>query len=217
MKSIFNWLFGKHSSSKEPAATVSATAESAPAESETTTAQDDSDKIQEKFIIDVLNKTLPNLAMVVRDINLPEKLAAKYEKKLILLERGYTDASCNIGGMITTHRFAICSNHMKSLADFDENNRGLCVALAGSHFLCLGQYVHNGKTLIILLHLPDDETWQLFQHLSWVNIFDDIITSCVEQFKTQCDTEPIPELTDKDWLDRCSLPIGMDNEGNLFD
>jgi hypothetical protein len=106
---------------------------------------------------------------------------------------------------------------MKDLSAFALTDTGHCVALHGAHFLCLGQYVHNGKTLIILLHLPDDESWQLFQHISWVNIFDNVVAHCVERFKTQCDTEPIPELTDEEWLARCSHPIGMDDEGNLFD
>ncbi|MDR3199784.1 MAG: sel1 repeat family protein [Planctomycetaceae bacterium] len=163
-----------------------------------------------------LNKTLANLQMFVRDTQLPEQAAAKYTKGRIVEERGFTDASSHIGGMVTTHRYAICSNHMKTLSDFTLTDNGLCVARAGAQFFCLGQHVQNGKTLIMLLHLPDDESRQMFQQIVWINFLNDVVNCCIKQFEEIENAEPIPELADEEWLDRCSNPIGMDNEGNLF-
>jgi hypothetical protein len=113
---------------------------------------------------EAVNNTYPGITMFVRDVNLPSALAEKYTPDLIIRERGFTDASCRVGGMITTHRFGILSNHMKDLRTFEhDTNWGLCVAQSGARFKVLGTHVHNGKTLILLLHLPDDESWELIR------------------------------------------------------
>ena len=165
----------------------------------------------------VINRTYPGLTMFVRDVNLAPGLAEKYTDGLILCEKGFTDASCRVMGMATTHRYAILSNHMADLREYEHGtNWGLCVAQRDSHFKVLGQATHNGKTAIFLLHLPDDETWTLFQNVV-INTDKDIVASCVERFKSKCDEPPIPELATEAWMERCVYPIGMDENGKLFD
>jgi len=50
-----------------------------------------------------------------------------------------------------------------------------------------------------------------------INLVDDIIAASIERFEYKCNLEAVPELTTKEWLDRCYFPIGMDNNGNFFD
>jgi hypothetical protein len=164
-----------------------------------------------------INRIYPGLTMFVRDINLPTHIAAKYTEGLIIREKAFTDASCRIMGMATTHRFAILSNHMANLREYEhDTNWGLCVAQKDSHFKVLGQYSQDGKTLILLLHLPDDETWKLFQNVV-INTDKDLVVSCIERFKNKCNKAVIPELATEAWLERCTFPIGMDDNGNLFE
>lgn len=87
-----------------------------------------------------MNMTYRGLQMFVRDVNLGS-LASKYEPDLILTEKGFTDASIRVGGMVTSHRFAILSNHMADFSEFEhETNWGLCVANRDSYFKVLDVY-----------------------------------------------------------------------------
>lgn len=164
-----------------------------------------------------INEILPGLTMYVRDVNLPQKLAEKYIPNTIILERGFTDASSRVMGMKTTHRFSILSNHMSNLSKYEHGtNWGLCVATSSSHFLVLDKYEYHGKTQIILLHLPNDKRWKLFQNVR-INLLDDVVNDARKRFENKCEQEVIPELATYEWLSRCSAPLGMDDEGNLFD
>jgi hypothetical protein len=105
---------------------------------------------------------------------------------------------------------------MADLSDFEhDTNWSLHVATSGSRFKVLENYEYNGKTLILLLHLPDDEGWKVFEK-NKINIDDSIVDSSIERFKEKCFKDPVPELSTKDWLERCQFPIGMDESGNLF-
>ena len=169
-----------------------------------------------KLLEDTINEILPGLTMVVRDVNLSEVCASKYEPGQIIVEHGFTDASRRVMGMITTHRYSILTNHMTDFSEFEHGtNWGIVVAKHGAHFKVMDIYEFGGKTQILLLHLPDDERWKLFQNVH-LNIEDDIIEDCRQRFENKCNEEPVPELTTTDWLARCSMPLGMDEEGKLF-
>jgi len=163
------------------------------------------------------NATFPGTQIFVRDVNLPEALAAKYSDGLILREKAFTDASCRVMGMVTSHRYAIISNHMADISAFEHGtNWGLCIAQSGSHFKVLGQYSFSEKTMVVLLHLPDDDQWKLFQN-NHFNIEDQLLQTCIERFEAKCKGVVVPELTTPEWLDRCSFPLGMDDNGNLWE
>ncbi|MDR3232497.1 MAG: hypothetical protein LBT46_02305 [Planctomycetaceae bacterium] len=165
----------------------------------------------------VLHQLLPGLQMFVRDVNLPEYIAAKYETGLIIREKGFTDATSRIGGMPTTHRFGIMSNHLADFSELDVlGNRGLSVAPAGSHFLVMKQHVYHNRTLILLLHLPDDETWQLCQHFTG-SLIEELVNTSIANFEAKCELEPISELANDEWLHRCQSPLGIDENSNLFE
>ena len=55
-----------------------------------------------------MNDIYPGLAMFVRDVNLKEGLADRYVRGSIIREKAFTDASCRIGGLVTTHRYGAC-------------------------------------------------------------------------------------------------------------
>lgn len=169
------------------------------------------------LLVAALNEILPGLTMYVRDVNLPQRLAEKYIPDMIILEKGFTDASSKVMGMKTTHRFAILSNHMGDLTAYEQGtNWGLFVAAHDSHFLILDKYEYHGKTQIILLHLPNDKRWKLFQNVK-VNVLDAVVKDTRKRFEAKCGQEVLPELATDAWLDRCRAPLGMDDDGNLFD
>lgn len=166
---------------------------------------------------ETINEILPGLTVYVRDVNLPKELEEKYIPDTIILEPGFTDASARVMGMKTTHRFAILSNHMKDFSQFEhDTNWGLFVANCNSHFLILDKYEYHGKTQIMLLHLPNDKRWKLFENVK-INVLDNVIRETRQRFENKCEQEVIPELATDEWLDRCSAPLGMNDNGDLFD
>jgi hypothetical protein len=162
-----------------------------------------------------IQQTYTQLAFLSRDVNLPEDVAARYAEGLIFREPGATDASKRLGAPATTHRFGILSNHMKDLGAFDLQNRGLAVAAFDARFKVLARHEHKGKTLILLLHLPE-ENWQLLRHVRVDHFEESLIREAIEEFEKQCAMEIIPELADEEWLKRCAHPVGMDDEGRFF-
>lgn len=165
----------------------------------------------------LINEILPGLTMYVRDVNLPAEIAAKYETGMIIREKGFTDASNRVMGMVTTHRYAILSNHMGDMREYEhDTNWGLFVAKNNSHFKVLDVYEYQGKTQILLLHLPDDNRWSMFENVK-LSIEDEFIPDCRRRFENKCLGEAVPELTTEVWLDRCSFPIGMSDDGEFFE
>ena len=165
----------------------------------------------------VLNDTFPGLQIFVRDVNLPSVCAEKYKPGMIIKERGFTDATPRVMGMVTTHRYAILSNHMHNISMFEHGTRwALHIGQRDSHYKILDIYEYKGKTQITLLHLPDDERWKMFENTVF-DIEEKIIGMTRQRFENKCCAEPIPELSTPEWLDRCAFPLGMDENGNLFD
>ncbi|MCL1926475.1 MAG: hypothetical protein FWF95_04995 [Syntrophorhabdaceae bacterium] len=166
---------------------------------------------------EAINQTYPELMMFVRDVNLSGEIANKYTSGLIIREKGFVDASCRVMGMVTTHRFAILSNHMFDFRPYEHGtNWGLYVAKRDSHFKVLATHEYDGKTLIILLHLPDNEDWKMFVGIE-ISIDEELVASSIKRFESKCNLDPIFELRSDIWLRRCLFPIGMDNEGNLYE
>lgn len=165
----------------------------------------------------IANKTYPGLGIYVRDINLPQNLADKYTPGLIIRERAFTDASNRVMGMITTHRYLILSNHMANLSSFEHGtNWGLHVANKDSHFKVLGKHIYDGKTAIVLLHLPDDESWTVYKQCSF-SMDEEVYKMAVERFEKKCKMSPVVELTTQEWMARCAFPIGMSDDGTLWE
>ncbi|MDD4795394.1 MAG: hypothetical protein PHG03_02415 [Bacilli bacterium] len=169
-----------------------------------------------KEIEDIINNTFSGLTMFVKDINLDEILENYNIPGIILREKAYVDATAIIGGISTTHRYCILSNHMCDLSQIvPETLQGHCLSKRDGHFKVLKKIKFRDKTLIILLHLPDDETWKLFEN-SKINLEDEMISKTIEIANKKFNLEPIKEFSTKEWLKRCSLPIGMNKEDIKF-
>ena len=174
------------------------------------------DKIDIDLLEQTINEILPGLTMYVRDVDLDSNLSAIYKAGMIIMERGFTDASCRVMGMKTTHRYSILSNHMVDFQEYEHGtNWGLFVAQPNAHYKVLDVYEFQGKTQILLMHLPNDSRWRLFENIE-IDIEKDFINNCRSRFENKCLAEPIAELTTDEWLARCKMPIGMSEDGVLF-
>ncbi|MBQ3783775.1 MAG: hypothetical protein II838_10095 [Lachnospiraceae bacterium] len=173
-------------------------------------------KNSKELMEQVINETLAGLSIYVRDQNLEPKFEEQYRKDTIIREKGFTDASSRNGGIITTHRLAILSNHMMDLSQLEEGtNWGLSVAKNDAHFKVLDISKIKDKTLITILHLPDNENWKLFENVK-IDVEETIIEESRKCFEKHLKEAPIPELATDVWLERCSFPIGMDDNGRLW-
>lgn len=106
---------------------------------------------------------LPGLTNHVRDVNLDPEVAALYKPGMIIRDKAFIGASKRVGGLATTHRFSIFSNHMVDISEYEQGtNWGLCVADHESRFKVLDVYEYEGKTQITLIHLLDDDRWRIF-------------------------------------------------------
>lgn len=162
------------------------------------------------------NQIYPGITMFSRDVNLTPELAKKYTPGQIIREKAFTDASIRFMGMVTTHRYVILSNHMADLSAFEHGtNWGLHVANADSHFKVLGQHTCNEKTGIFLLHLPDDESWKVWQRAEF-SIDSELYQKAVQRFTAKCGEPPVPELSTPQWLNRCAFPVGMSSSGEFW-
>jgi hypothetical protein len=64
------------------------------------------DKHLDRDLIEkTMNEIFPGIQMFVRDLFMPDELAAKYEPERIIMERGFTDGTNRVMGMMTPYRF----------------------------------------------------------------------------------------------------------------
>jgi len=156
-----------------------------------------------------------NLVMLVRDVNLAEETAAKYTIGTIVREPAFCDATYKMGGMVTTHRYAIISNHFLDTSALVEKGKmwGLCICQRDSQYQVLDVYNYKNKTQIMLLH--NDEVGNLFQHIENFSI-EILVKKCRELFEKICELPPIPEVTSPEWLERCAQPVGINDNNEYF-
>lgn len=162
----------------------------------------------------VIESTFTGASRYVRDVNLDERFASKYEIGQILLEKAFVDASDRIGGMVTTHRYLILSSYMADLSQFEEGtNWGLHTANRDSKFKVVDIFEVDGKTQILLLHLPNAFEG-VFENKT--DVEEEFIENERENFKKDLKKDVIKELAAEEWLERCKFPIGMNDEGEFF-
>lgn len=162
----------------------------------------------------IYKTTYADCDLYVRDINLSEELEEKYLIGDLIQERAFVDMTDRIGQMTTSHRYAILSNHIADLSEFENGtNWGLHTASRNSIFKILDIYKFKGKTQILLLHLIDGFEELFIDN----NAIDDVeVEIAREIFEESFENDIIKEVNSSKWLDRCSFPLGLDNEGNLW-
>lgn len=163
----------------------------------------------------IMDSTFKKLAIYCRDLELSEDLMAKYQPNQILMERGFTDVSHKISGFGKNCRYLIASSKGKDLSMFSQNPAlGHVVIPSGAYFKVLDIRKENDKTQILLLHIPKEGV-SMFRDTN-VDVEGRIIKKGIEIFKKCMEFEPLQELQAKDWIDRTSFPIGMNQEGVFF-
>ena len=94
--------------------------------------------IEVKQYEDACNRIFPGLQMFVRDTFLAKETEEKYVLGKIIKEPTFCDVSCRVGGIITTHRYAISSNRFVDFSAFKNGtNWGLFVCKRNSFFKVL--------------------------------------------------------------------------------
>lgn len=178
--------------------------------------EQDYNQVQNNEAIKIaLQSTCSNLVAYCRDADLPYDIVHKYQKGMIIRERGFVDTTAMHGGIITTHRYIILSNHMAPMFQFEGDKQwALCIANMDSRFLVLGKGEGKGKRVTVLLHLNND-TWHFFKHMD-MNHFQKLLNDCYNNFKECIGKEPIASVSTKEWLARCQFPIGMNDAGEFF-
>ena len=162
----------------------------------------------------IIDQTLHCAKRYVRDVNLDEKLAEKYEIGQIITEKAFVDASSRIGGMMTTHRYTILSGNALDLSEYEgERGWGINVIKNNSRFKVIDIYSHDGKTQIALLQLPDGFE-EVFENT--ISIEREMVEKLRSQFEEDLKRDVIEELAGPEWLSRCEFPIGMNDEGEFF-
>jgi hypothetical protein len=162
-----------------------------------------------------MNSTLSGLSFFCRDLDLDENLISRYMTNQILMERGFTDVTHKIGGLARNCRYLIASSKGKDLSMFSPNPEfGHIMIQSGAFFKVLDIQKEDGKTQILILNIPQEGV-PIFGS-SKINIEDQVIEKGIEIFKKSIDSEPLKELQSKDWTDRTSFPVGMNQEGVFF-
>lgn len=158
---------------------------------------------------------LRGLSVYTRDCTLTREQASKYRVGEVLLEPAVMEASADYGGMAASHRFAILSDHMDfSAAAPDGPRPSGFFAHKNSHFRVMDIDTCEGKTQILLLHLPEDKRWKKPVHLE-PSLEQNLIQRCREDFQESLHApfDPAPALTDR----RGIGPVGMDANGQFYD
>lgn len=162
----------------------------------------------------VVESVFCDASRYVRDVNLAPEIAGKYEAGQILTEKAFVDASSRIGGMVTSHRYLILSGYMADFSPFEEKtNWGLHVAKNGSKFKVLDVFTVEDKIQILLLQLPEAFE-SVFDNRT--DVEEEFVERERENFKMDLKRDVVSDLADEMWLERCSFPIGMDEEGEFF-
>ncbi|MDL2205670.1 hypothetical protein LJC33_02020 [Eubacteriales bacterium OttesenSCG-928-N13] len=160
-----------------------------------------------------MNLTYPGLRLLHRDTNL--RIADKYRPGMLLHQQEPTDATLLDGGMESSHRYAILSNHFLDPSDLNFGAEwALCTIDSGAHFKVLDIYRRLGKTQITLLHLPDAH-WRVFEDVS-TNVDDLLIDYTRKRFDECLEAPPLDALQDPGWHKRCVRPVGMTDMGVLL-
>ena len=156
----------------------------------------------------VYENTYSDAKLFVRDTNLTRKQEEKYTVGKIIQERAFIDSTPKIGRMTTSHRYAILSNHIKDLSEYEkETDWSLHTTAANSQFKILDVYEYKGKTQILLLHLINGFS-SVFED-NWT-IKKEFVENAREIFEKSFEKEVIESVNSEMWLQRCEFPIGLD-------
>ncbi|WP_010254072.1 hypothetical protein [Myroides injenensis] len=166
-------------------------------------------------IEEIFNETFAGLALFYRDCHLDQEVISNYKIGQIIQEKGYTDASYLSGGPSENIRYVIASAHAKDISALvpQMEQYGYVMLKSNSYFKVLDIFKLENKTQILLLEIPE-QTVDFFSNNS-SNIEEQIIEKAREKFKSIITLEPHPALQTKEWIERTSAPLGMNENGEF--
>ena len=160
--------------------------------------------------------TFSGLAIFCRDAQFDRQFLLEYQSGMILTDRGFKDMSYKMAGLTANCRYLIASNQARDVSAFNPQagHWGLVVLQPGARFKVLDVQYRGDKTQVLLLHIP--ETYVEFFRQMDFDLEDRIREKALQNFEQNLQVNPLPELQEPGWISRTALPLGMDEEGNLF-
>ncbi len=172
-------------------------------------------------IEEIVNWTLPGLTMYYRDSNLSQEIIDKYEVRKIFRSQCFVDVSNYAGKPTTNCRFIFASSKAAPVFRINPETEkwGFHTLNCDSYFKVLDVYKHQEITQIFLLHIPYkgiDFFSRTVLKLGEQNIEEQIIEKARESLNQKVQSEIPPALNEKEWIDKTSFPIGLDDKNEFF-
>ena len=166
----------------------------------------------------LLERAFSNLSFFYRDANLSVEILDKYYTGLIIQERAFVDASYRAGGLVAKHRYLIVTPNARDLSMVPPANpeQGLVVIMRDSFFKVLDVYESRRHTQITLLDIPEALVDVLDRGAELSDMEKEIAEAARADFDKHLAMKPVSALTDSEWLERVSFPLGMNDDGEFF-
>ncbi|MBV6443190.1 MAG: hypothetical protein EPGJADBJ_04919 [Saprospiraceae bacterium] len=169
----------------------------------------------------IINWTLPGLRLLYRDADLNPEVIAKYTPGKIFRSPAFVDVSGFAGKPVTNCRFVIASSKAAPLFRLnpDVEKWMLHTINANSYFKILDVYHLDGVTQILVLQIPPNGIDFFSRHVLKIGeqiVEEQIIAKARESLHEKINSEVIPALQEKEWLDRTSWPPGLDPNNEFF-
>jgi hypothetical protein len=182
----------------------------------------DNPNLEKQHLEKVLNWTLPNLSYFYRDTELEKSITDMYVVGQIIRSATFVDVSAIAAGLKQNVRFVFASSKAAPVYEINPNvaKYKMFTINMNSFFKVLDVYEFDGKTQILLLHIPAtgiDFFVKGKVMLRGEDVEQQIVQKSRIKFKTLLTTPVINVLQEKKWLDKTSFPIGLDVNNIFFD
>jgi hypothetical protein len=166
---------------------------------------------------ELLQETLDGLAAFCRDTTLAPDILARYQPGLIFREPTFCDASYKIAGFAAPHRYLILSANARCVDEVSQHPEwGLCLWMTGARFKVIDRLEQDGHTQITLLEIPEP-LLPLFESDALAQLESELAGEARNLFEQALPQPALPELSTPLWLERLTLPLGINNQGEYFD
>lgn len=169
----------------------------------------------------IVNWVLPGLTMYYRDTELEADVIAKYTKGLIFRNQIFTDVSGYAGKPTKGCRYVIASSKAAPLYQVNPATEKwqLHTLNCESFFKVLDVYKKDGVTQVFLLHIPSSGV-ALFSRADFLlgdeNLEEQMIARARKSFDDKAAGPVYAELEEGEWIDRTSIPVGLDPSNNFY-
>lgn len=178
-------------------------------------------KFTNEQIEEIANWTLSGLTMYYRDSQLSQNEIQKYVVGQIFRSQTFVDVSDYAGKLTKNCRFIFATNKAAPLykVNPDTEKWKLHTINTNSYFKVLDIYQKGDKTQFFLLHIPAngiDFFRNTILRIGGNNLEEQFIEKSRISLDQKMEMTIIPELEEKEWVQRTSFPIGLDVKGNFF-